>query len=84
MTNDQIPMTKFQFDLVIGIWSLVISSLRVLCVLRGEKLLSASNERHDFEAVAFAEDCLAMLSARHHFEVQFDRHMRLRDAQLAQ
>lgn len=32
MTNDQIPMTTFQFDLVIGDWSLVILPSSVISV----------------------------------------------------
>jgi len=46
--------------------------------------LSAANKCDDFQPIALAEDCVAMLTARHHFEIQLHCYVRLRNAQRAQ
>ena len=46
--------------------------------------LSAADQRHDFQPVAIAQDVSRVLRARHDFEIQLHRHVRLRDAQLAE
>src|SRR4051794_36321481 len=76
--NDQLPKPNHQisdsnthrWSLGFGHWSFHV--------------LSAPNQRHDFHAIAIIQDRLAVLRPRNDFEFPLHRHMRLRDAQLAE